>query len=47
LKDISTTGEEKSGEAAVNENPQGFGVGHDPLVVGIPALPRASEQPIG
>lgn len=47
LKDISATGEEKSGEAVVNKNPQGFGVGHDPLVVGIPALPRASEQPIG
>jgi hypothetical protein len=37
----------KAGEAVVNKSPQGFGAGHGPLVAGIPALSRASEQPQG
>lgn len=36
--DFATTREAKANEAVVNKNPQGFGVGHDPLAVGIPTL---------
>lgn len=44
---ITATREAKAGEAVVNKNSQGFGVGYDPLAVGIPVLSHASEQPQG
>ena len=35
---FSATVEARAGKAVVNKNSQGFGVGHDPLGVGIPVL---------
>ena len=37
-RDFPIAGEAKACEAAVNKSPQGFGAGHGPLAVGIPAL---------